>query len=103
MAQPVVLDGVVFAMDSDAVVSAFSLADGKRLWRVDTKPQDLDSTNVGGGLGADGGTCTPTTAWSSLIALDVGQRKGEMADGPRRASAFGPDDRRRAGVRHHHR
>ena len=40
MAQPVVLDGTVFTMDSDAVVSAFAMADGKRLWRVDTKPKD---------------------------------------------------------------
>ena len=54
MAQPVVLNGRVFAMDSDAVISAFNLSDGKRLWRVDSKPKDVDSTNVGGGLAADG-------------------------------------------------
>jgi outer membrane protein assembly factor BamB len=75
MAQPVVLGGTVFTMDSDAVVSAFSLADGKRLWRVDTKPQDLDSTNVGGGLGAEGSTLFADNGLSSLVALDISTGK----------------------------
>ena len=75
MAQPVVLNGTVFTMDSDAVVSAFSLADGKRLWRVDTKPKDLDSTNVGGGLGVDGSTLYADNGLSSLVALDVATGK----------------------------
>ncbi len=75
MAQPVVLGGTVFAMDSDAVVSAFSLDTGKRLWRVDTKPKDLDSTNVGGGLGVDGNTLYADNGLSSLVALDVATGK----------------------------
>ena len=75
MSQPVVLNGTVFAMDSDAVVSAFSLADGKRRWRVDTKPDDVDSTNVGGGLGADGTTLYAVNGLSRLVALDVATGK----------------------------
>jgi outer membrane protein assembly factor BamB len=76
MAQPVVLDGVVFAMDSDAVASAFSLADGRRRWRVDTKPKDVgDSTNVGGGLGADGSTLYAVNGLFVLMAIDVASGK----------------------------
>jgi outer membrane protein assembly factor BamB len=77
MAQPVVSGGTVFAMDSDAEVSAFTLSDGKRLWRVDTKPKDADSTNVGGGLGVDGATLYAVNGLSQLVALDVatGQQK----------------------------
>jgi len=71
LAQPVVADGTVFTMDSDAVVSALSLAAGSRLWRTDTKPQDADSTNVGGGLGTDQGTLYATNGLSQLVALDV--------------------------------
>jgi len=72
MAQPVVLNGVVFTMDSDAVMSAFSLANGKRLWRVDTKPKDAeDSTNVGGGLGTDGTALYAVNGLFSLVALDL--------------------------------
>jgi outer membrane protein assembly factor BamB len=75
MAQPVVLNGTVFTMDSDAVVSAFGLADGKRLWRVDTKPETDDSTNVGGGLGADGSTVYAINGLASLVALDTATGK----------------------------
>lgn len=76
MAQPVVLNGNVFTMDSDAVVSAFSLANGQRLWRIDTKPKDADdSTNVGGGLGADGTTLYAVNGLSSLVALDIASGK----------------------------
>ena len=75
MAQPVVLDGVVFTMDSDAVVSAITLADGKRQWKADTKPKDDDNTNVGGGLGADGTTLYAVNGLSQIVALDVGTGK----------------------------
>lgn len=76
MAQPVVLNGIVFTMDSDAVVTAFALADGKQLWRVDTKPKEHDdSTNVGGGLGADGTTLYAVNGLSLLVALDIATGK----------------------------
>jgi outer membrane protein assembly factor BamB len=75
MASPVVLNGVVFTMDSDAEVSAFSLSDGKRLWRVDTKPKDDDNTNVGGGLGADDTTLYAANGLLQLVALDCATGK----------------------------
>jgi outer membrane protein assembly factor BamB len=75
MAQPVVLNGIVFTMDSDAEVSAFALADGNRLWRADTKPKDDENTNVGGGLGADGTTLYAVNGLSQLVALDMATGK----------------------------
>ncbi len=75
MAQPVVSGGTVFTMDSDAEVTAFNLSDGRRLWRVDTKPKDVDSTNVGGGLGVDGTTLYAVNGLSQLVALDVATGK----------------------------
>lgn len=75
LAQPVVSEGTVFTMDSDAVVSAFSLANGSRLWRVDTKPEDVDSTNVGGGLGVDQATLYAVNGLSQLVAMDTATGK----------------------------
>jgi outer membrane protein assembly factor BamB len=77
MAQPVVLNDIVFTMGSDAEVSAFALADGRRLWRADTKPKKNpgDSTNVGGGLGADGTTLYAVNGLSQLVALDIATGK----------------------------
>jgi len=71
MAQPVVLNGTVFTMDSDAVVSAFSLANGRRLWRADSKPKDADSTNVGGGIGADGTSVYAVNGLGQIVSFDV--------------------------------
>ncbi len=76
MAQPVVQDGMVYTMDSNAVASAFSMADGKRLWREDTKPKDMDdSTNVGAGIGTDGTTVYAVNGLFSLVAMDAASGK----------------------------
>ncbi|MBN8897190.1 MAG: PQQ-like beta-propeller repeat protein, partial [Rhodospirillales bacterium] len=71
LAQPVVVDGVVYTMDSAAVVSAFSLSNGSRLWRFDTKPEDSDSTNTGGGLAVEQGTLYAVNGIAELVALDA--------------------------------
>lgn len=72
MAQPVAQNGIVYAMDSDAVVSAFALSDGQRRWRIDTKGADADdSTNTGGGLCVDGDTVYAVNGLSSLVAIDA--------------------------------
>lgn len=71
MAQPVVADGVVYSMDSDAVVAAFTLRDGTRLWRLDTKDKDADSTNVGGGLAVANGIVYAVNGLSDLLAIDA--------------------------------
>jgi outer membrane protein assembly factor BamB len=71
LAQPVVADGVVYTMDSEAVVSAFQLSDGSRRWRIDTKQPDADSSNVGGGLAVAGGTLYAVNGLADLVALDA--------------------------------
>lgn len=71
LAQPVVADGVVFAMDSDSMVSAYNLGTGARLWRTVTVDRDLDSSNVGGGLCWDAGTVYAVNGMSELLALDA--------------------------------
>ncbi len=71
LAQPVVAAGVVFAMDSDSVVSAFDLGTGARIWRTPTVNDDLDSTNIGGGLCWDNGTLFAVNGVSELLALDA--------------------------------
>ena len=70
MAQPVVANGVVFTMDSEAVVSAFDLATGNRAWRLDTKGKDNESTNIGGGLGVDQGTLYAVNGLGDVLAID---------------------------------
>jgi outer membrane protein assembly factor BamB len=71
LAQPVVADGVVFAMDSAATVTAFNLGTGAKLWRTETVIEDVKSSNVGGGLCWDGGTLYATNGMRELLALDA--------------------------------
>jgi outer membrane protein assembly factor BamB len=70
LAQPVVVNGFVYAMDSSAVVSAFNLSNGGAVWRTETVDKDIDSTNVGGGLCWDAGTLYAVNGVSELLALD---------------------------------
>jgi outer membrane protein assembly factor BamB len=71
MAQPVAADGIVYVMDSDAVVSAFDIAGGHRVWRFDTRQEDDDSTNIGGGLAVDQGTVYAVNGLAEAVALDA--------------------------------
>jgi outer membrane protein assembly factor BamB len=71
MAQPVAADRVVYVMDSNAVVSAFDLAGGRRIWRSETKQEEDDSTNVGGGLALDQGTVYAVNGLAELVAFDT--------------------------------
>jgi outer membrane protein assembly factor BamB len=71
LAQPVAVDGTVYVMDSDAVVSALDVASGRRAWRFDTRREDDDSTNVGGGLAVDQGTLYAVNGLADIVALDA--------------------------------
>ncbi len=73
MAQPLIVGDTVFAMDSDAVVSAFNVADGRRRWRVPTTTEDDDSTNVGGGMAVENDTLYAVNGLGQLVALDPGR------------------------------
>jgi outer membrane protein assembly factor BamB len=74
-AQPVVAAGRVFTMDADAVVTAFSLKDGSRLWRLDTQAEDDESTNVGGGIAFDGDTLYAATGRAEVVAIEAATGK----------------------------
>ncbi len=70
-ADPVVSAGRVFALDSQATVSATSTA-GAQIWSRDlTPPTDRSSDASGGGLAVDGDTVYVTTGFGELSALDV--------------------------------
>ncbi|HEX4365761.1 MAG TPA: PQQ-binding-like beta-propeller repeat protein, partial [Rhodopila sp.] len=89
LAQPVVADGVVYTMDSDSVVTAFSLGNGAKLWRTATVDEDLNSSNVGGGLCWDAGTLYAVNGMAELLALDAargGVRWRHSIDVPARSA-----------------
>jgi len=47
---PIVADGKVFVLDTQAEVTALDAATGKRLWRVRVSPEDARTDTLGGGI-----------------------------------------------------
>ena len=79
VASPVAANGLVFTMDADANVCAFSLNSGDRQWRTSTRPKHTSVTNIGGGIGYDAssgsGILYASTGYSELLALDAASGK----------------------------
>ena len=71
LAQPVVANGLVYAMDSDGTVTAFTLSNGSQVWRTETKGKHIRSSNVGGGLGVAGGAVYAVNGLGDVVALDA--------------------------------
>ena len=70
---PVVVDGVLYAMDSKSLVTAWDTAAGKKLWETDITPEDNDNQAWGGGIAFDGGHVFVTSGY--------GQVTGEVIPG----------------------
>lgn len=70
-AQPVVAEGLVFALDTEGEVTAFDLASGKKKWRQSIVPRgEEDSGAVGGGLAYASGKLFVTSGYKYLVAIN---------------------------------
>ncbi len=70
LAEPVVADGMVFTLDAESLVSAFSAGSGSRVWSSDLTPDVDDDDLFGGGVAVAEGKVFVTTPFAKLIALD---------------------------------
>lgn len=71
MAQPLIVDGTVYTMDSQAIVTAFSGDNGRIRWQRNLEPEDEDSGYFGGGLALEDGRVFVSTGFGRVIALDA--------------------------------
>ncbi len=74
IAAPVASHDTLFAIDADAMVSAFRQSDGKRLWKRRLKPQLRSDKNIslkGAGLAYRQETVYATTGFGGIFALDA--------------------------------
>ncbi len=69
LAQPVVEDGRVYAMDGGSRVGAYAAANGDRIWSVDLKPGD-HGNSFGGGIAFWKGRLYVSTGYAQVLALD---------------------------------
>lgn len=73
IASPVVADGMVFAIDAKAVVSAYNQENGMPVWKTRLKPQIRDDKDIslkGAGLAYDNGRLFVTTGFGGVFALN---------------------------------
>lgn len=71
LAQPVIEGGIVYTMDSGAVINAFDTGTGARRWRLATRDEDDDSTNIGGGMSVDQGVLYAVNGLADVLAIDA--------------------------------
>lgn len=70
LAQPIVVDGRVYAMDGGSQVGAYNASNGSQIWRVDLKPADDHGNSFGGGLAFWKGRLFASTGYAQVLALD---------------------------------
>ena len=96
LAEPVVADGLVYAMDADSVVSAHDAATGKETWRKDLTPDDEDDDLFGGGIAWSEQGVVVSTPFARVFLLDAktGEPKWEApAPAPMRSAPAVSDGR----------
>ena len=75
VAQPVLYNGVIYTLDTDSTVSAFSASSGKRVWERSVRPKKEGDDVIGGGLAISGNILFVTGGYGELLALDLKEGK----------------------------
>jgi len=71
LTSPVVSEDLVFVMDLNFEVAAYSTATGEEVWRHELKVPDEDEDTFGGGLAYAFGRLYVTTGFGEVVALDA--------------------------------
>ncbi len=75
-AAPIVADGKVFVIDTDAVVHAFTVTDGKALWSASTvTDKKSESSRFGGGVSYENGRLYATNGLGDVVAMEAADGK----------------------------
>jgi outer membrane protein assembly factor BamB len=67
---PVIADGKIFALDTQAEVTAMDEKTGAKLWQVRISPEDARTDTLGGGIAYGGGRLYVTGGYPEVQALD---------------------------------
>ena len=103
MAQPIVADGKLFAMDAGSTVSARDAGGGGETWRVDLTPDEERDGLFGGGLAYDEDRLFVTTPFGLVFALDPNSGAELWRSQVAGADAHAADGQRRPGFCRHRR
>ena len=71
MASPIVVDGIIYTLDSRATIAAFNAETGQKIWQKSLLDPNLDPEGMfGGGLASDGKKIFAAIASGHVIALN---------------------------------
>lgn len=68
-AQPIVAEGVIYTLDTDSRVSAFSASNGKLIWKASLENKAEDEQVISGGISFSNNTLYVTTGYDEIVAL----------------------------------
>lgn len=68
---PVVSDGIIYTIDIEALVRAFSTENGEKLWETKLESDELSQVAYGGGVAVMDGQLFVTTGYGFVAALDA--------------------------------
>jgi outer membrane protein assembly factor BamB len=68
--QPIVVDNVIYAMDTEGRVSALQMNKGKQIWQVNIIPENEEPRALTGGLAFDDGKLFVADGFGFLLALN---------------------------------
>lgn len=68
---PVVFEGKIFTLDTEAEVKAFNITDGANVWATETRPEGEDEAVIPGGIAYASGRLFVTSGYSEVLALDA--------------------------------
>ena len=69
-AQPIVVDGRAFTLDTRAQLSAFDITNGKRLWRTNVSSTAEKDSVITGGIGYSSGVLYITNGYNEILAVN---------------------------------
>ena len=96
VARPVAADGVIYVMDSAALVSAIDQNTGNVRWKVGLAPRTEELGEIGGGMAIGSGVLVVTTAFGEVFALEPATGRyfwKVKIDGPIRGAPLVANDR----------
>jgi len=92
---PIVADGKIFILDTQAEVTALDAQTGKQLWRVRISPQDARTDTLGGGIAYGAGRVYVAGGYPEIQALDAGNGglvwRRQLTAPPRSAVTYASD------------
>jgi outer membrane protein assembly factor BamB len=92
---PIVADGKIFVLDTQAEVTALDAQTGKQLWRVRISPEDARTDTLGGGIAYGAGKVYVAGGYPEIQALDGGNGglvwRRQLTAPPRSAVTYASD------------